>query len=125
MQMRLFVGLFVAVVFAAALLLDTQAVLQLAWLAAAGRLGTWPRLIGAAVAVLALGVVATQAAMSLRRSRSRSASRQPGVGRRNLMPAVKRMHPTKSRIMLRKGNVQSEVLNKEFGKRKPSRPRKK
>ena len=48
--MRLGVGLVAGAAFLAMLLLDTQAVLQTAWMAALGRLGAWPQrlLVGAA-----------------------------------------------------------------------------
>ncbi len=53
--MRLGVWGVAAAAFVAMLLLDTQAVLQLGWMAALGRLGAWPQrlLLGAAVAAVA------------------------------------------------------------------------
>ncbi len=51
--MRLGVGLVAGAAFLAMLLLDTQAVLQMAWMTALGRLGAWPQRLLVGVAVLA------------------------------------------------------------------------
>jgi hypothetical protein len=51
--MRLGVGLVAGAAFLAMLLLDTQAVLQMAWMAALGRLGVWPQRLLVGVAALA------------------------------------------------------------------------
>ena len=56
--MRLGVGLVAAAAFLTMLLLDTQAVLQVTWMAALGRLGAWPqRLLVGAAALCACGLV--------------------------------------------------------------------
>ncbi|MGI4977288.1 MAG: hypothetical protein ACRYG6_10130 [Janthinobacterium lividum] len=58
--MRLGVWLAAGAAFGAMLLLDTQAVLELGWMAALGRLGAWPQrlLIGLLVAAVASRLVA-------------------------------------------------------------------
>ncbi len=58
--MRLGVWLAAGAAFGAMLLLDTQAVLELGWMAALGRLGAWPQrlLIGLVVAAVAGRLVA-------------------------------------------------------------------
>ena len=54
--MRLGVGLVAAAAFLAMLLLDTQAVLEVTWMAALGRLGVWPQRLLVGVALCACGV---------------------------------------------------------------------
>ncbi|MGI3777938.1 MAG: hypothetical protein ACRYGC_11670 [Janthinobacterium lividum] len=83
--MRLGVWLAAGAAFGAMLLLDTQAVLELGWMAALGRLGAWPQrlLVGLVVAVAASRLVAA----GLRRRR---AARAPvrAVVRRVAKPAA-------------------------------------
>lgn len=53
--MRLGVGVAAGAAFLAMLLLDTQGVLQLAWMAVLGRLGVWPQRLFVGVVVVAAG----------------------------------------------------------------------
>ena len=80
--MRLGVGLVAAAAFLAMLLLDTQAVLQVAWMAALGRLGVWPQRLLVGVAVVS---ACSLAFAGLRRS-PRKAGRP--TARQRAMPAA-------------------------------------
>ena len=82
--MRLGVWLAAGAAFGAMLLLDTQAVLQLGWMAALGQLGAWPQrlLVGAVLAAVASRLVAA----GLRR-RARPPVRR-AAARRGTKPAV-------------------------------------
>ncbi len=73
--MRLGVWGVAGAAFAAMLLLDTQAVLQLGWMTALGRLGAWPQrlLLGAVVAAVAGQLVVA----GLRRRAARPVRRAP------------------------------------------------
>ena len=74
--MRVGVWIVAGAAFLAMLLLDTQAVLQLGWMTALGRLGAWPQrlLLGVALAVVASRLVAA----GLRRRVKRPGRRDGG-----------------------------------------------
>lgn len=76
--MRLGVWVAAGAAFLAMLLLDTQAVLQLGWMTALGRLGAWPQrlLMGAVLAAVA-GRLVTAGLRRLHRPPARRAAGRP------------------------------------------------
>jgi hypothetical protein len=78
-RMRLGVGVAAGAAFLAMLLLDTQGVLQLAWMAVLGRLGVWPQRLFVGVVVVAAGrlVVAEIRRRRPRKARSPAGQRHP------------------------------------------------
>ena len=74
--MRLGLGVVAGVAFLSMLLLDTQAVLQTAWMAALGRLGPWPQRALAGVVLAAAAGWLVAAGLRRRRTVPRPAPRR-------------------------------------------------